>query len=154
MPVLVNPPPSSGSTKLEPKIPRGRYWVAGRVWLPAGSRNAPPIQPPGSPVVRPVASPRRLNRGRVMLPSSLSVPPPLPPIQPHPWHVAAGGQPRRRGRATVGLGYPPALPPPKVYPWHPVVGRQLRRNGRVWLERFASPPPVQAGLPAPAQFMV
>ena len=72
--------------------------------------------------------PVQLTAGRVWQPAvPLSG---LPPIQPHPWRIIAGGQPRQRGRVQTYTALPPEPAPIQPHPWHAIVGGQPRHRGK------------------------
>jgi hypothetical protein len=127
-------------------------WTITR-WMPWVKYAAgPPEGPPSGGLIlsqtltplRPVRCDRRPTPGRVSKATALPRVP--PPVQPHPWRVSAGGQPRRRGHA-VTQSFTPLNPPQiEAFPWkivqEPGAGRagsiahsQLRDR-----QRFFEPP--------------
>ena len=129
-------------------IVRWMPWVQQKAGPPEGPATGGLLLPQTLVPLRAIASPRRLAAGRVT--KATALPPSPPPIQPHPWRVAAGGQPRRRGEATVQAFASPNPPQIEAFPWkitqtaaggRATLAAGLGRGRWKWMEGPNAPPP-------------
>jgi hypothetical protein len=89
-------------------------------------------------VLRPIASPRRLNRGRAL--NQALAPQPYTQVGAPAWHVLLGGQPRRRGRVRQALALPPEAYTQVNSPaWHIVLNARRGRAGHVSVGSLLAP---------------
>ena len=121
-------------------------WGNGCVWIPKGPPQAfvQKGHPPAG-IFRPTTSPRRMTPGRLTAGRGL----PQASTPPLRWKPTVGGQPRQRGRASVGLAVIKELLAPPPLRWVVTSGLTGRRNGRVWMPRPVGmtpvyPPPLRA----------
>ncbi len=128
-------------------IVRWMPWVQQKAGPPEGPSSGGLLLPQTLVPLRAIASPRRLTPGRVT--KATALPPSSPPIQPHPWRVTSGGQPRRRGEATTQAFAHPNPPQIEAFPWKITRGAGSGRVGAIahsvsrwrWMEGPTHPPP-------------